>query len=289
MTLPTCDMVISVFPSLHDVCPLKNGGQKSVFLAKSQEHGKVVIKAIQPNKADARIEREIDIVSRNNFHNVPRILSHTRKVLDGYEWLFITEQYVDGDDLRTLLTRKGLMPYADVVVLLEDLLTTACELEGAGIVHRDIKPDNILCSNIGRYWLLDFGIARDMCQISLTETAARFGPHTAGYSAPEQFRNMKKKIDARTDLFSIGIVAYEAITGKHPFAEEATGYLDILKRTEAMHVNALSLPEDGSGEMSQFISVLMEKYPSRRPQTAKIAKNWFSEIVKKNGRTGDEA
>lgn len=286
MTFPTCDVVTSVFPNLHNISLLKTGGQKSVFRAQSQEHGSVVIKVILPGGADERIEREIDIVSRNSFHNVPKILSHTRHELDGHEWLFITEQYVEGDDLRAVLTKTGLMPYADVVDLLNDLLTTVCELEDSGIVHRDIKPDNILCSCRGGYWLLDFGIARDLYQVSLTETAAHFGPHTAGYAAPEQFRNMKKKIDARTDLFSLGVVAYEALTGKHPFAEQATNYLDILKRTEAMNVNTLSIPEDISGEMSQFISILMEKYPSRRPRTARIAKEWFVEINQKNVTTG---
>lgn len=289
MALPSCDVVRSVFPHLHDVCPLKSGGQKSVFRAKSEGHGAIVIKMVLPSRSDARIEREIEIVSRNSFHNVPRILSHSRHVLDGHEWLFITEQYVEGEDLRARLTKTGSLPYAGVVTLLGDLLTTACELELAGIVHRDIKPDNILCSSTGRFWLLDFGIARDLRQISLTETADHFGPHTAGYAAPEQFRNMKKKIDARTDLFSIGVVAYEAMSGRHPFAERATNYLDILKRTEAMYVNALSIPEDASKEMGPFISVLMEKYPSRRPQTAGIAREWFCEIVQKNAQMGGES
>lgn len=286
MTVPTDAIVNSLFPQFQDVSPLKTGGQKAVFRATCQEQGDIVIKVVLPNGSDARIEREIDIVSRNSFYNVPRILSHSRHRLDGQEWLFVVEQYVEGEDLRAILSASGAMAYSNVMVLLDDLLRTACELESAGIVHRDIKPDNILCARTGHYWLLDFGIARDLGQISLTESAAHFGPHTAGYAAPEQFRNMKKRIDARTDLFAIGVVAYEAITGAHPFANRATNYLDILRRTEAMQINPLSMPEDATNEMSQFISLLMEKYPSRRPQTAKLAREWFCEIVQRNSHKG---
>lgn len=286
MTLPTKDVINSVFPCLLNIQPLKTGGQKSVFRAKSPEHGDIVVKAILPGGSDDRIKREIDIVSRNKFHNVPRIFSLICETCNGHEWLFILEQFVEGDDLRTVLSNKGKLSYSEVVELLRDLLKTTCELEKQGIVHRDIKPDNIQCAENGRYWLLDFGIARDLYQVSLTDTAAHFGPHTAGYAAPEQFRNMKKKIDSKTDLFSLGVVAYEAITGKHPFADNAVGYLDILKRTETMQVSTLSIAEDVNGDIGKFIGSLMEKYPSRRPPSAEIAQKWFIDIVGELKETG---
>ena len=83
----------------------------------------------------------------------------------------------------------------------------------------------------GEYWLLDFGIARHLDKESITASGAMFGPASAGYAPPEQFRNIKTEIDIRTDLFAIGVVAYEALTGSHPFLQGAKDRVDAYRRT----------------------------------------------------------
>lgn len=131
------------------------------------------------------------------------------------------------------------------------------------------------------FWLLDFGIARHLDLTSITATEEHFGPHTLGYAAPEQYRNLKPQIDSRADLFSLGVVAYEAISGVNPFTGEATSHLDVIRRIESTVPDRLEIQEDPSGEIAAFISLLIEKYSSRRPKTAKIALEWFESIVKK--------
>ena len=279
MTMPNAEMVKRILPNATGVFEIKIGGQKAVFRATDNDYGTVVVKIMLPDGSGNRLNREIDIVSSNDFPNVPKIYNHGTFDIDENQCVFIIEQYIEGFDLRGLLSKNGRLTIEETIGLIEGLLETVTALEMCGVVHRDIKPENILCSTDGKYWLLDFGIARDLRQLSLTDTAAHFGPHTAGYAAPEQFRNMKKKIDAKADLFSIGVVAYEALTGNHPFTAGTRDYLDILRRTEAFHVSPLVIKDDTNSELSKFIHLLMEKYPSRRPPSAKMAKNWFDRIA----------
>lgn len=279
MTIPNAEMVKRILPNATGIVEIKTGGQKAVFRAADNNYGTVVVKIMLPDGSGDRLNREIDIVSSNDFPNVPKIYNHGTFDIDETQCVFIIEQYIEGSDLREVLSKNGRLTIEETIRLVEGLLKTVTALEMCGVVHRDIKPENILCSMDGKYWLLDFGIARDLRRSSLTITAAHFGPHTVGYAAPEQFRNMKKKIDARADLFSIGVVAYEALTGNHPFTTGARDYLDILRRTETFHVSSMDIKDDSNGELSKFIHLLMEKYPSRRPPSAKMAKAWFDQIV----------
>lgn len=279
MTIPFIETITNILPEISGLEQLRTGGQKVVFKGNHIEYGQVVVKLVRPDKSNVRIKREIDILTTNRFPNVPQIYSWGETTVDDEGILWIIEQFVSGKDLRTRLQENGTLPFSDAMKLITDLLETIAALERCEVVHRDIKPENIICCEDGKFWLVDFGIARDLGRESLTDTANHFGPHTVGYSAPEQFRNMKKRIDSKTDLFSIGIVAYEALSGNHPFATGARDYLDILRRTEALHITPLSLPEDSNGELGQFINILMEKYPSRRPPTAAIARDWFTGIL----------
>ncbi|MDI6815812.1 MAG: serine/threonine-protein kinase [Actinomycetota bacterium] len=281
MAMPSCEIVKIILPNASEISEIKVGGQKAVFLATDMSYGVVVVKIMLPNGSDDRFKRELEIVSSYAFPNVPKIYSHGHCTVGEVQYLYIIEQYISGVDLREVLNKQKTLTTEEAICLLGSLLETIEALESREVVHRDIKPENILCSDDGKYWLLDFGIARDLRQPSLTATNAHFGPHTAGYAAPEQFRNIKKKIDARADLFSIGVVGHEVLIGSHPFAAGARDYLDILRRTEAFQVNILNIKEDTTGELSQFISLLMEKYPSRRPPSAKMAKLWFKQIAEK--------
>ena len=281
MAMPNTDIVKRILPNLSEVSEIKIGGQKAVFSAIDSDIGNVIVKIMLPGGSCDRLNREIEIVSSNSFPNVPIIHSYDTFMIDGNQCVYIVEQYIDGSDLRSVLNARGRLDADNTVLLMHSLLETAVALEKCRVVHRDIKPENILCSRDGKFWLLDFGIARDLCKVSLTDTAAHFGPHTAGYAAPEQFRNMKKKIDARADLFSIGVMAYEALSGHHPFATGARDYLDILRRTEAINISPLLIENDHGGYLAKFINLLMEKYPSRRPPSVKVAKDWFEQITRK--------
>ena len=135
-----------------------------------------------------------------------------------------------------------------------------------------------MISNKDSFFILDFGIARMLDEKSLTATAARFGPATLGYAAPEQFNNIKKQIDSRTDLFSIGIVIYECITGINPLMENTLSPFEIIAKMDDFTIKKLEIKNDKDGSLSNFIDVLMQKWPSRRPRNANEALRWFKEI-----------
>jgi serine/threonine-protein kinase len=162
--------------------------------------------------------------------------------------------------------------------MLADLLQAVAEFESNGLVHRDIKPENILIEPTGTLWVIDLGIARVLGQASLTETAAHFGPHTIGYAAPEQFRNVKRDIDSRADLFSVGTVIYEARSGRNPFTDGARDALEVMRRIESSEPQPLVFNCDSEGRLSRFIGALLNRYLPRRPKSASEALRQFSSL-----------
>lgn len=230
-----------------------------------------------PN-TDQRVQREIEIITQSILSNVPKIYEYKNLNINGQETLFIIEQYISGSNIRVLLQKTGTFSFADAVIVLHQLLSIIVKLENKHLVHRDIKPDNILLDNDNVLWLLDFGIARHLDMTSITATEEHFGPHTLGYAAPEQYRNIKATIDSRADLFSVGVVFYELITGDNPYTLAAQSPLDVIRRIEHVNVPKLDISIVQTQQMADFIYTLMAKYPSRRPLTAKQALSWFDEI-----------
>lgn len=282
------NIIQSSIRGIRDLRPLTQGGQKIVFRATHDDHGEVVIKLIlQPNE---RIRREIEIAIACNIPNTPHLYEWGNIEHNGESVIYIMEEHIEGTNLREELKAKAQLPTKQVLKLMGMLLDTAVAIEKEKLVHRDIKPENIMVCADGTFKLLDFGIARQLARSSLTPTGAHFGPHTAGYAAPEQFRNLKKEIDIRSDLFAIGVVAYEALTGKHPFAEGSRDQLETLRRTETTIPIPLKIEVDKENKLADFISVTMAKYPSRRPPTAIQAREWFDSIrraININDNTGD--
>ncbi len=278
MQVIDAQLVQSKIPKLHNLSLLAQGGQKIVFSAIHKEFGDVVVKLAYSSQPDKRIEREIEIVTSCSIPNTAQIYEWDTFEHNDTNITYIVEEFIHGVTLRRELKTSGRLSTRLVLSLMEALLETAMAMEKEGIVHRDIKPENIMICDDGTFKLLDFGIARHLAKTSITPTDAHFGPHTAGYAAPEQFRNLKKKVDIRTDLFAIGVVAYECLTGSHPFVDGARDRLDILRRTEQMIPPLLQIDGDTDNRLAKYIIVLMSKYPSRRPPTAAIAKQWFDSM-----------
>ena len=190
------------------------------------------------------------------------------------------EQKVKGTELRKVLESGKRFSLEEAVTFLEQGLEFIACIENKGIVHRDIKPENIIRADDGRIFFLDFGIARILGADSLTRTGAMMGPHTPGYAAPEQFNNLKKEIDSRADIFSLGVVTYECITGKNPFREGSINALEVLQKTETITPVQYSIKGDTQSQFMALLGAMMGKYPSRRPRTAKQAIDWLK-VAKK--------
>jgi len=110
---------------------------------------------------------------------------------------------------------------------------------------------------------------------SITKTEAMIGPHTPGYAAPEQFNNLKKQIDSRYNIFSVGVVTYECITGENPFRQGAQSALDVLQRIETVTPASFQIPGDTQKQFMALLSSMMGKFPSRRPKNANQALDWL--------------
>ena len=258
---------------------MARGGQKIVFDGVHNSYGETVIKLyFQLN--DPRSLREIQIERDLNLSMVPKIYETGTIEYEGTETLYIIEQKVKGTELRKVLESGKRFSLEEAVTFLEQGLEFIACIENKGIVHRDIKPENIIRADDGRIFFLDFGIARILGADSLTRTGAMMGPHTPGYAAPEQFNNLKKEIDSRADIFSLGVVTYECITGKNPFREGSINALEVLQKTETITPLQYSIKGDTQSQFMALLGAMMGKYPSRRPRTAKQAIDWLK-VAKK--------
>jgi len=195
-----------------------SGGMATVFKAVQRPLGRTVaIKALKASIAvdsqfARRFEREAHFMASLQHENI----LHVHDFLKDGGSMYIVMEYVQGIDLFDLLERRAQLP-VDVAAIIA--LQVARALDYAhfrGIVHRDVKPANIMVSRQGEVKLMDFGIARDDTMRDLTETGTGLG--TPSYMSPEQI--LGDKLDFRSDIFSLGIVLYQMLTGQKPFVED---------------------------------------------------------------------
>jgi serine/threonine protein kinase len=270
------------FPDLSSLTPLVQGGQKAVYTATHPTDGSVVLKIIHPSQDPERVRREILAVQRANCPRVPKILGTGTLSTHVGDVIWVREQRIPGDSLRSVIQR-GTLGKEDLLRLAVQILEALADAEKVQIVHRDVKPENIIKDNNGNFWLLDFGIARHLDLTSLTGSHSPFGVGTAGYAPPEQFRNRKRDIDARADLFALGVTFYESATGANPFRTGARDDLEVLRNVERMALPPLQLSFDPTGEISSFISAITQKRPDHRPASIAEALQWVKDICERNG------
>lgn len=264
---------------LNECQKLKEAGQKVVYKAVSDEFGTVAVKVIKPNQNIDRIFREIDIVQSKSEIKTSKIFKHDTLICNDIEYLYIVEEFIDGENLRDYLERLGTISFDEVCTFLQAMVNTISVLEKSSIVHRDIKPENIMRTSTGEFILIDFGIARDLSKTSLTATSSPRGPATIIYAPIEQIDNDKKNIDSRTDLYSACLVAYEMICGTNPFIEGCQNELQVIRKIDKGVFQHLE--NKHFEEMLEFIHTNMNKYKSRRSNSAKEAKEWLDDIYKK--------
>ncbi len=258
---------------------IKKGGQKVVYKATSHDGETVALKIIS-NATDPRVLQEISLVKTLSMPCVPQIIE-SGLVTDeavSEDALYIIEQYVDGLSLRDWINAKNVANLKFAYTLLEALLSAEIELENNQILHRDINPNNIILGKDGLIYLIDFGLAKIIGGLSLTQTAAVHGPFTPGYAPHEQFANIKLSQDVRTDLFQIGITVYECCVGSNPFVKPNETVFQIMSRTMTMMPPLLDLPGDTKGQFAQFVNMLMAKNQSQRPDTATDAMRYLKAI-----------
>lgn len=270
--------ILANFPISEIVSKFPKSGQKQALLVQHNSYGLVMLKIVDGN--NERVKREIQIVSENNFVNVPRIMEVNEFEVSGQKGLYIFEEYIEGESLRSYIDNNK-MGLEEALKLTEQILKIIVQMEKRHIVHRDIKPDNILRSKSGEWYLIDFGIARALDMNSLTLTAMQIGPHTPGYGAPELFQYTKKDIDSRADIFSLGVVVFEAVTGTHPFIRgDEVDLNEIWYNTVTIIPQSVEIEGDVDMQFIGLLQTYMQKHITRRPDTAEKALAWFDNVKK---------
>jgi Flp pilus assembly protein TadD/TolB-like protein/predicted Ser/Thr protein kinase len=215
---------------------LGRGGMATVYLARDLKHGRAVaIKVVHPELAEAlggeRFLREIEIAARlQHPHIVPLLDSG-----EGEGLLYYVMPFVEGESLRTRLAREGALPPAEARRLLRDIVDGIASAHRRGVVHRDIKPDNVMIAN--RHALVvDFGVAKAMGDVLPKQQLTSIGvsPGTPAYMAPEQAA-ADPQIDHRVDIYAVGLIGYEMLAGRPPFTGTARAVL-------AAQITALPMP-----------------------------------------------
>ena len=195
-----------------------SGGMATVYLARDLRHEReVAVKVLRPELAAAlapeRFLREIRIAANLNHPHILPVFDSGEA--DGF--LYYVMPYEEGQSLRQKLAREGELPVGEAVRLLRDVVDALAHAHAKGVVHRDIKPDNVLLS--GRHALVtDFGVAKAVSEVTgrdkLTTVGVALG--TPAYMAPEQ-AVADEHIDHRADIYAVGVLGYELLTGRPPF------------------------------------------------------------------------
>ena len=252
---------------------LGGGGMSRVFVADERRlNRKVVIKVLSPELAAGvsaeRFEREIQLAASLQQANIVPILAAGET--EGLP--FYTMPFVDGESLRAHLSKSGPLPIGTVINILRDVSKALAYAHERHVVHRDIKPDNVLLSG-GTAVVTDFGIAKAIANArderleaeggSLTQLGTSVG--TPAYMSPEQAAG-DPNVDHRADIYSLGCMAYELLTGNTPFHGRAAARMLAAHMTEAPKPIA-ELRPDTPTSLQQIVMRCLEKEPAQRPQS----------------------
>ena len=198
---------------------LGRGGMGAVYKAHDKELDRTVaLKLIRPDLARnpemvRRFKQELILARQITHKNVIRIFDLGQS--DGIK--FITMDFVEGHDLRVLLSERGKFPPPEAARIMLQICRALEAAHGEHVIHRDLKPQNIMLDGKGRVYVMDFGIARSVHVPGMTQTGALIG--TPEYMSPEQARG--EELDQRSDIFSLGVIFYEILTGKKPYPSDA--------------------------------------------------------------------
>ena len=244
---------------------LGEGGMGAVYKARDRELDRLVaLKVIRPELAGhpsvlQRFKQELILARKITHRNIIRIFD--LGVADGLR--FITMEFVEGRDLSSLLEERPKYPVEEAVKILRQVCAALEAAHQEGVVHRDLKPQNIMIESSGRVCVMDFGLARSMEATGLTQAGAVLG--TPAYMSPEQAKGLPA--DERSDIFSLGIIAYQMLTGKVPFKAD-TALASMLLRTQGPPRQPVELDPALPPALNDVVMKMLAIAPETRYQSA---------------------
>jgi len=245
---------------------LGKGGMGAVYRATDIELDRdVAIKVIRPELAEdpralQRFKQEIILAREVTHRNVVRIFDLGQA--DGIK--FISMEYIDGKDLHAILGERGALPVEEAVGIIEQVCLALDAAHQEGVVHRDLKPHNVMIDSAGRVVVMDFGIARSVELSGMTATGSLLG--TPDYMSPEQVKG--EPVDARSDLFALGIIFYQLLTGELPYVGD-TPMAAMYTRTQKKAAPVRDLNPDLPGFLGDIVGRCLEIPVPKRYQSAR--------------------
>ncbi|MDP9160166.1 MAG: tetratricopeptide repeat protein, partial [Acidobacteriota bacterium] len=245
---------------------LGEGGMGAVYKSRDRELERVIaLKVIRPELASRpeilqRFKQELILARQVTDRNVIRIFD----LGEASGIKFITMEYVEGQSLQQILRESGKVAVPET---LEIMRQTLCGLDAAhreGVIHRDLKPGNVMRDSQGRIVVMDFGLARSLGGDGMTQSGALLG--TMEYMSPEQAQ--AKELDARSDIFTVGLICYELLTGKMPYHAESA-IASLLRRTQERALPISDLDSTIPKPVSQIIARCLERDPELRYKNAR--------------------
>ncbi|MCX6577171.1 MAG: serine/threonine protein kinase [Candidatus Aminicenantes bacterium] len=254
-----------IFGRYEVVEEIGSGGMGKVYRVFDKKiHEMVALKLIRPEigtdkEIVERFSQELKTARKIAHRNVCRMFD----IGEEAGTHFITMEYVTGEDLRSLIKRIGQLTIGKTIDIAKQICEGLAEAHAMGIVHRDLKPQNIMIDREGKPKIMDFGIARFFRTKGVTIPGTIIG--TPEYMSPEQAEG--KEVDQRSDLYSLGIILFEALTGKVPFEGDTPLSIALKHKTELppdpRKLNS-QIPED----LNSLVLKCLEKDKGKRYQTA---------------------
>jgi serine/threonine protein kinase len=245
------------------------GGMGAVFLGKDDVTGQqVAVKSLPANLAQEkealdRFTSEARALAALDHECIVPLITYTTKGEDR----FLVMKYVEGRSVDDLLKEKGQLPFDLIRTIMRALLSALGYAHSNGVIHRDVKPANVLLTAMDQIYLVDFGIAKREEDMRLTQTGSIVG--TPLYMSPEQITGLD--VDGRSDLYAAGILLYEMITGQHPYAGK-TPFAILRAHVEHPPPNPIFFRDETiPSDIDFLLQSLLEKSRDRRPETAEAA------------------
>ncbi len=256
---------------------LGHGGMGKVYKVFDQEvQAKMALKLIKPEvSADKttidRFRNELKIARDISHKNICRMYDLGR---EGGSY-FITMEYVSGEDLKSFIRRARQLVVGTAILIAKQVCDGLAEAHRMGVVHRDLKPGNIMVDKEGNAKIMDFGIARSVSVKGITGAGVMIG--TPEYMSPEQVEG--KEVDERSDIYSLGIILYEMLTGQVPFEGDTPFTIAVKQKSEIpkdpQSLNAQILPD-----LNRLILKCLEKEKEKRYRTAEEVRSELENIEK---------
>jgi len=268
----------TTFASRYEVIEeLGKGGMGRVYKALDKEiNEEVAIKLLKPEIASdettvERFRNELKFARKISHKNVCRMYHIAKEEGTPY----ITMEYVPGEDLKSLVKRKGKLADEEAISIAKQVCKGLVEAHRLGVVHRDLKPQNIMIDKEGDAKIMDFGIARSVEAPGVTVTGMMIG--TPDYISPEQAEG--EEADQRSDIYALGVILYEMVTGSVPFKGD-TALSVALKHKAQLPRDPRKLNPKISEDLSRLILICMEKDREKRYQSAGEVESELDRIEK---------